>query len=203
VYLGARHVGSLAAGASSAATTAFAIPTTLAGGTYYVGVMADSTNGIAESDEGNNALVAGTITITGPDLVATALSAPGSAARGSGFTVSDTVEASAAGGAAPEFYVGYFISADPVITAGDRFIGSRYVPGLVPGGTSSAAASVVIPGDLAPGTYYLGAIADDFVMYIGDEWDWYEVYDNAKESDESNNAVSGGPIVVTAPNPGS
>jgi subtilase family serine protease len=199
VYLGLRGVNNLAAGASSAASTSVTIPATLAGGTYYVGVLVDPWRSIAESDEANNDLVAGTIAITGPDLVATALSGPTTAASGGTVTVADTVVASAAGGAAPEFYVGYFLSADPLITEGDRWIGSRYVSGLGPGASTAASTLVTIPADLAPGTYYLGMIVDDFWTYIGDEWDGYYVYDNAKESDEGNNALSGGTIAVTVP----
>ena len=47
--------------------------------------------------------------------------------------------------------------------------------------------------------YYLGAIADDFAVC---EWDWSVdqevcVADTAKESDETNNALAGGTIVVS------
>lgn len=194
VYLGSRSVSSLAAGASSAASTAVTIPTTLAGGTYYVRVVADAWRNVAETDEANNALVAGTIEITGPDLVAATVGGPATASPGSAITVTDTVTASAAGGAAPEFYVGFFLSADPVITEGDRWIGSRWVGGLGAGGTTSASTIVTIPADLPPGTYYLGMIVDNFGTYIGDDLDGYWVFDNAKESDEANNALSGGVI---------
>jgi subtilase family serine protease len=198
-YLGARYVTNLAAGASSAGSTTVTIPTTLAGGTYYVRVVADPWRSVAESDETNNALVAGTIAIAGPDLVAAAVSGPATASAGSAVTVSDTVVASAAGGAAPEFYVGFFLSSDPLVTEADLWIGSRWLGGLAPGGSSSASTVVTIPANLAPGTYYLGMIVDDFATYIGDEWDGYYVHDNAKESDETNNTLSGGTIVVGAP----
>lgn len=199
--IGGRAVGDLAAGAASTGGAVATVPTTLAGGTYYVGVIVDPLRRVAESDEENNALVAGVIQITGPDLVATAVAGPATATRGAGMTVTDTVTASAAGGAAPEFYVGFFLSADPVITQNDRQIGSRYVSGLASGASTSASTFVTLPGDLAPGTYYLGVIVDDFWIYVGDEWDGYYVYDNVKESDATNNVLSGGAIVITAPAP--
>ena len=61
--LGTRSVGSLAAGASSSATTSVTIPTTVAAGTYYVGAVADYANTAVESNETNNARAGNVITV--------------------------------------------------------------------------------------------------------------------------------------------
>ena len=46
---------SLQAGGSSAETISLSLPSTLTAGTYYLGVIADSTNKVTESNESNNA----------------------------------------------------------------------------------------------------------------------------------------------------
>jgi subtilase family serine protease len=59
----------------------------------------------------------------------------------------------------------FYLSTDPTITTDDRLIAFDAAPALTPGfnGTSyydHYDFSAVVPADLAPGTYYLGAIAD-------------------------------------------
>ena len=53
--LGQRSVaGGLVAGADNTAVTEFVVPTTVVGGTYYLGAIADGTGAIIESNETNN-----------------------------------------------------------------------------------------------------------------------------------------------------
>ncbi len=197
LWLGERTVPGLASGASSSADTAAAIPRTVAGGTYYIGAIADPTNQLLEGVESNNAAAGNTIAIVGPDLVATAVSAPASAVTGETIIVQDTVAASASGGAAPEFDVGIYFSIDPVITPSDTLIGWRHVPALQPGGSSTGSTAVALPTNLAPGTYYVGVIADDFTYCWEDQWETRYCVggDVAKESNTANNAVST-PLVI-------
>ncbi len=194
--LGDRFVSGLAPGASNTADTVVTIPATFAGGTYYIGAIADPGNSVYESNETNNVAVGNQITITGPDLIMTSVSGPSSGVTGGTITVSNTVAASGTGSAAPGFYVGVFLSTDNVITPSDTLLGYRFVSGLAPGASSAADIPVTIPASLAPGTYYIGAIADNFAVWIGDEGG-YQVYDNAKEPDETNNALAGNQITIT------
>ncbi len=196
--LGERAIPSLASGASSSGATVITIPVTWAGGTYYVGAIADAASAIVETDETNNAAGGGALTVVGPDLVATAVTAPASAVVGATVAVGDTVLASAAGGATPAFDVGVYLSTDPVITTSDQLLGWRSVAALAPGGSSAASTAVTIPVALAPGTYYLGVIADDFEYCYADESETQHCVggDVAKESDATNNARASGPIVV-------
>jgi subtilase family serine protease len=55
-----RSLTSLAAGASSSATTSITVPGTTPVGTYFICAMADSLNAVVEADEGNNTLCSGT-----------------------------------------------------------------------------------------------------------------------------------------------
>jgi subtilase family serine protease len=201
ILIGGRGIDGLASGASSPADTTVTIPTSVAPGTYYIGAIADSYNSVAESNEANNALAGNQITITGPDLVMAAVSGPSSGLTGGTITVSNTVTASATGAAAPGFYVGVFLSTDNVITPSDTLIGYRYVAGLAPGASSTADIPVAIPANIAAGTYYIGAIADNFPLQVSDDGGYtsYVVENNAKESDETNNALAGNQITIAGP----
>jgi hypothetical protein len=64
VKIGSRSVNTaLASGASSSSTKTVTVPSSLAPGTYYIGAIADATNAQSESNENNNAMVGGMITI--------------------------------------------------------------------------------------------------------------------------------------------
>jgi serralysin len=75
----------------------------------------------------------------------------------------------------------FYLSPDPELTAVDALIGARTVEPLPGGGMSTATTALIVPHTLAPGPYFMGAIADA---------------DGAEEeSDETNNAMS--PVTVT------
>jgi hypothetical protein len=101
-----------------------------------------------------------------PNLVTTYISnPPASALRGSSFSVTDTVRNSVppcgAGTRAGSTITRYRLSSDSTITASDPLLtGSRYVPPLAGGASSTGTITVTIPMSLTPGTYYLGACAD-------------------------------------------
>jgi subtilase family serine protease len=201
IRLAERYVDVLSSGASSTAGTTATVPTSVAPGAYYIGAIADSLNSVLESDETNNALAGNQITIVGPDIVMTAVSGPVSGFTAGAITVNNTVVASSAGAVPPEFYVGIYLSMDSSITESDTLIGYRLVSGLASGASSSDTTVVTLPGNLQPGTWYIGAIADNFHLYFYDpeyEYDWV-VYNNAKESDETNNALAGNTIAITGP----
>jgi subtilase family serine protease len=179
--LGARSVSSLASGATSTASTTVTIPNTLPPGTYYVGAIADYLNARPETNEVNNSLAGNQINVVSPDLVMTAISGPGSGARGSAIALNNTVANQGAGNAA-SFTIGLYFSTDTTITTSDRRVGTRSVSSLASGATSPATTTVTIPSTLAVGTYYIGAIAD---------------YNNSRaESNETNNAVTGNAIII-------
>jgi large repetitive protein len=159
-FLGFRTVASLAAGASSAATTTVTIPANTTPGTYYLGAIADRLDSIPESDDANNAGAALTpieIALYQPDLVITVVSGPVTVTSGGTVAIANTVRNQ---GPAPatSFTVSLYLSTDSTITTGDTLLGSRMVASLGAGASSAATTSVTISA--APGTYYLGVIAD-------------------------------------------
>ncbi|MCB9771470.1 MAG: cellulase family glycosylhydrolase [Candidatus Omnitrophica bacterium] len=180
--IGTRSLGSLAGDANSNGSVVVVIPSTLAAGTYYWGVIADPTNQRPESNEINNALLGNAITITpGTDLVVTAVSGPTTAGRGANITINNTVANQGPGGSG-YFYVGLYLSTDNVITTSDRFLVYRYLNSLPSGGTNTAASVVTLPADLLVGTYYIGAIVD---------------FDHRRvEQNETNNSRAGNTVVV-------
>lgn len=65
-----------------------------------------------------------------------------------------------AGGVALPTITGVYLSTDKTLTTADVLLGTVDTPGLKAGGSASGSLAVHLPGDLAPGTYYLGAIAN-------------------------------------------
>ncbi|MFZ5470393.1 MAG: CARDB domain-containing protein, partial [Myxococcota bacterium] len=177
-----RWVNSLAAGASSSATTSVTIPLTTPTGTYYLGAIADSSSYLVQSSTANDSQVSSSFSVSpGADLQMTAVSGPTSGVVGTSINVSTTV-ANNGTFTSTAFSVGIYLSPDPVITLADTRLGTRSVGALGAGASDTASTSVVITPGLTGGTYYLGAIAD---------------VDNATpESDESNNSLAGNTIAV-------
>lgn len=155
-------------------------------GTYYLVASADTTNLVAEASETNNSRPRA-IAI-GPDLVVAGLAAPADAVRGSHIYIADVtrnVGAARVAGSTTRFY----LSADSVITRFDLSLGSRSIPSLQevpvatttcndqPAACSTGVTEVVIP-IVAPGTYYLVAVAD-----------WINVIPEASETNNSRSVM--------------
>lgn len=178
-------------------SNALTIPGTVAPGTYYLGVVADSGNAAAEADEANNASNAVRITVKGPapDLGFFAGdNAVTVSPKTFGITPGTELEASyyvlnKGQGIAPNSHTGVFVSADKAITPGkngDILAGTFLTPkiGLQPDNYHFETADFTVPNTLKPGIYYVGVVAD----YDG----------KVGEADESNNVSSIVTIVVTA-----
>jgi len=160
-------------------------------GTYYLGAICDRGNHLGESDEANNTLADGTVTVTpaAPDYVISDVSRRGSGEVPAGGSIEVRLElrnASWYGDAHDTSTAAVFLSADTTITTSDIRIGDFAVPALshlhdhyIP------YSDVIIPGGTPPGSYYLGAIAD--------------VNDDVEESREDNNTGVGGSVAVVSP----
>ena len=121
--------------------------------------------------------------VYGPDLIVTAISGAASVKRGSSFAFSSTTKNQGNTATTVSTNTGLYLSTDAVITTSDILLGSTPIATLAAGVSSKLAKPrVTVPSTLAPGTYYLGAIAD----YIGVEG----------ELDENNNSISGATIAV-------
>jgi subtilase family serine protease len=156
--LGSRPVPQLAAGASDTAATPFAIPPTVATGTYYVLAKADVGGTNPESNENNNVKMGSSIGI-GPDLVISSLTNPNTAAPGSTISVSDTTK-NQGGGAAGSSVTYFYLSANVLYDATDVFLGNRAVGPLAAGAVDTVTTTLTIPAETVAGTYYILAKAD-------------------------------------------
>ena len=171
VPIGTRPVPSLAAGAVNTASAAVTIPFGVSG-IQYVLISADGGAAVTELDEVNN-VRAWRVNIS-PDLVIDAVTAPSAAAGGDVITVSDTTRNRGASGAG-ESVTRLYLSSVPAYVPGAVLLGSRSVPALAGGATSTGSIDVTIPswvGDL--GVYYIVAVADGSAGVL--------------EPDETNNA---------------
>ena len=157
IPIGSRSVPALGAGESNSGSTSLTIPEGTAPKTWYIIAKADGEGVLAETSETNNTFTR-TIYI-GPDLAITALSAPATATAGQTISVGDTTKNKGAAGAEPTL-TEFYISTNSVLDASDVLIGSRSVPALAAGESSSGTAAVPIPLGTSAGTWYIIAKAD-------------------------------------------
>lgn len=157
VLLGTREVPALAAGTSSSGSLTVTVPEGTAAGTWYLIAKADGQEVVVETSEANNKS-ARSIKI-GPDLDITALSAPAVATAGQTISVTDTTKNAGAGAAGPS-QTRFYLSTNGTLEPSDALIGSRSVPGLAAGASSSGSTNVTIPQGTTTGIWYIVAMAD-------------------------------------------
>jgi len=137
------------------------------------------------SGNGVSILINNTTPLPGPDLVMKMVLVRGhdrvDMDRGHTIIITNIVEnQGTVGTGSTPFRVGLYLSKDSTITTSDIFLNSRSVGPLAPGAVSQANTRVRIPRGLAPGTYFIGAIADDT--------------NKISETNELNNAKAGNTI---------
>jgi subtilase family serine protease len=157
--LGSRSVPSLAAGASSAGSTTVTIPQSTAVGTWYIVAKADGEDVVSEALETNNTFTR-VITIGfDVDLDITSMSSPTTGSPGSSITITDRTKNIGSGVVGPTL-THFYLSTDTTVDASDILLGSRSVPSLAAGASSSGSTTVTIPQSTAVGTWYIVAKAD-------------------------------------------
>jgi len=140
------------------------VPSDVAPGTYWVGVILDNGNTISETDEGNNS-AARQITVVGssskPNLKVSGCSvSPTHVASGGNVNLSCRIQNTGATGAA-YFNYGIFASTDQHYDASDQLIMELDVPGGWPAGFDPGTTTTTVSlSGLADGTYYIGYMAD-------------------------------------------
>jgi len=158
-----RSVTSLGIGATSTASTSLTIPAATPLGNYYLCAKADSDNSVLETDETNNTrCTTGTIQVTRPDLIMTAVT-PNSGAVSATATLSVTNSAKNQGAVtAGSSTVGFDLS--PTASYDDpgaiAITTTRTITSMAAGATSTATTTLTIPNTTAPGNYYVCAKAD-------------------------------------------
>ena len=157
-----RSVASLAANATSAATTSVVVPSTTPLGFYYVCANADNTNLIAETNETNNALCTATPIQVGPDLIVSAISTTATTVTaGSPFSVSNTV-LNQGGATAGSSSVAFRLSPNTTYGDGDDIVvtATRSLSALTAGASSVASTTITVPVGTPSGSYHACGMAD-------------------------------------------
>ena len=156
-------------------------------GSYYVGIVVDSRNEVAEFDEVNTFTLPTKLTVMkGPDLTVLAGSfSPSTLAPGTTLTVTGTV-VNAGDTTAQSSWTHVYLSADARITTSDYLLASGIQTSVLPlAGSYSFQVSRIVPAWFADGQYFVGIICD---------------VDNAvREGNEENNATPLGTVFVTPP----
>jgi subtilase family serine protease len=124
---------------------------------WYIIAKADADGAVPETSESNNAY-ARSIQI-GADLTISSLSAPGTAGAGQSISVTETTK-NQGGGSADPSVTRFYLSTNTTLDASDILIGSRDVPALGAGTSSSASTTVTIPPGTAAGLWYIVVKAD-------------------------------------------
>jgi subtilase family serine protease len=156
-FLGSRSVAALAPGEISTSSTVVTIPPGTATGSYYLLAKSDADNSVVETNETNNTTY--TYLQIGSDLTLSGFTAPANGGAGATIVVTDTTRNSG-GGPVGASTTRFYLSGNASVDAGDAVLGSRSVPALAAGETSTASTTVTIPAGTGPGWYYLLAKAD-------------------------------------------
>ena len=188
LLVGSRAVPGLAAGAVHSGTATVTIPATMPLNSYFLLACADDLVRVTESEESNNCVASPTaaVTVTRPDLVETAVSAPpATKQRGTTFTVTDTAQNIGAVASGPSA-TRYYLSLDAVKSAGDTLLtGSRTVPALAAGASHTGTVTLTIPTATLLNTYFVLACADGPNTVV--------------ETDETNNCKASSTTVTVTP----
>jgi len=168
------------------------IPGGTSDGTYYLGMIIDSADAIAETNETNNiawSQIEVDTTPTTIDLIADSVTTGvSSVAAGDNIQVAYAGHATGNGTISVPFSLGFYLSTDAQVTPIDLLLAQRVGAWATTGGDSfgEAAYTVNIPpgtAATAAGTYYLGF--------------WIDNTAAVSESNESNNMAMHHPLTVT------
>ncbi len=178
-------VAAIAPASSSTESVSFSIPSSFAIGRYYVGVILDVGNAVAESNETNNSSNGANLFYALPDLRITYGPTPSRSLFAAGATFNLTYTVSNYAANADPSICGIYLSTDNKITSLDTLLATDSIGTVASYFNADRSLSVTLPADIAIGNYYIGVIAD---------------YDNAlAERDEANNFAPAAGITIAAP----
>ena len=183
-----QQASSISGGSYRSGTMNVNLPSNLAQGTYYFGIIADTTSRISEGDETNNIEVGNSVYISVPDydLEATSISVDSNyrqVCEGSDIYLTLSVTNLGSDNAGSHFYevlVSTGNSASAIYTG--TSLGFTYGTANVPSYTHTSV-NATLPTSITPGTYYVGLYVD-YGDYIS-------------ESNENNNIVASNSAQLT------
>jgi subtilase family serine protease len=159
---GSRAVALLAPGATSTGSVTVNVSPGTASGTYFLLACADDKLVVPETNENNNCTSStNQVTVSAPDLTDNSVTdPPGTIVDGGAFSVTDTVQnnGTASAGAST---TRYYLSTTGSKSGARLLSGSRAVPSLAPGASSTGTVTVTVTSGTANGIYFLLACADN------------------------------------------
>jgi pectate lyase len=158
IVLGTRLVGGLGPNETSAAVTSVQLPASLPLGSYHIVASADREAAVPDPITVNNTRRA-PITLMAVNLVAGTLTAPATAGPGTAIAVTDTVTNPGPASPTPTT-VNFYLSTDAGLDASDLLLGSRAVPALGAGASSTVTTALTLPPLTTLGSYHLIARVD-------------------------------------------
>ena len=183
-----QQANSISGGSYRSGTYSPSLPSNLAQGTYYFGIIADSSSRVTEGDESNNIEVGNSIYITVPDydLEATSISVDSGyrqVCEGSDIYITLSVTNLGSDNAGSHYYealvsTGNSVSAIYTGTSLGYASGTPNVPSY-----THTSMMATLPTSITPGTYYVGLYVD-YGDYIS-------------ETDENNNIVASSSAQLT------
>ena len=184
VLVGSDVTGTIAQGNAWSGLVNLGIPSNLADGCWYWGIIVDPNNSIVEMDEGNNALPSsGQFCLEQADIIIDSIGFSNDAVSGQSTTV--YINLSNAGGSdASSFDVRLLLSIDAQAGTDDTQVDNFRINPLTSGTSTSIVRSVTIPG-----------------QHIGD-FHWVVIVDTSSEvaeDDESNNVAASPSFTISAP----
>jgi subtilase family serine protease len=189
LLVNAKQIPALGANQSYLASASATIPPNLSAGMYYVGVVVDVFNQVAEYNETNNTLLCnGRLTVLArPDLAPVSVSAsPGLMRPGQLLTIMGTIR-NIGGTAASMSLANIYLSTDTLIGGNDHLLlANIWVPQLDPGTQYQFSRSTFVPSPFPNGNYYVGIICDSANAIV--------------EGNENNNTLfSAQPVTIGLP----
>jgi hypothetical protein len=186
IYITGNSNNSLTPGSQfSWGDSALTIPASVPPGFYYIGIIVDRTNAVAESNENNNYVsrsisIAEPVILVLPDLVITTGSPtvnPLAVAAGGNIKLSAWTVKNQGTAGSGSFSNGFYLSTNSTITADDTYITGNSNTNLAPGAQFNwGGPTLKIPASTPPGNYYIGILVDRTGTVF--------------ESNENNNYVS-------------
>lgn len=185
IFVGSTVGGFITGNSSNYRSGSINIPASTAIGTYYVLFVVDYQNLVTEANETNNT-TSTTLNIVAPGVdlfLSQPSTSPTSAGAGVPFNAFVTIS-NLGNSATQSSNVGYYLSADNVLSASDVLLGAANGGYLAANDYSSRTVNLLIPTGTTPGNYYIIFVADHTAL--------------VSETNENNNAAAL-PFAVSAP----
>jgi subtilase family serine protease len=162
VLLGSSNGGSLSPNQTAFRGSQFTIPTTTPAGSYYILHVADPSNAVSESNEGNNVAFSNLFVLAPaqPDLVVAQAALSNYNVMAGNAVTASCILFNQGSAVASQSATGYYLSTNTVFDGNDIFLGNSQAGTLFGGSSQSMGTALVIPGNTPTGTYYVLFIAD-------------------------------------------